>query len=227
MTHDPHLPTLEQIMNNNPFELVDTPWGHIEAWRASTLATGTMGALAQVYDVVRNDAAEVAARANEIEARKGLVQHLCDQIAEMQQRINTLADALEARHKADAEREEQERQFEEEPLSEPPGTDTELEAQDPPEIVADLEVGSHVPGGELHDIPPKDEGGFQEPPLETEDDAGGVPLSYGNVPTSYVRGRGPKDQAGELPEELEDLPVPPEPTGRAYPQPIAVSLNEE
>ena len=38
-------------MNSNPFELIDTPWGHIEAWRASTLATGTMGALSSVYDV--------------------------------------------------------------------------------------------------------------------------------------------------------------------------------
>ena len=31
----------------DPFELVDSPWGHIERWRALTLATGTMGALAQ------------------------------------------------------------------------------------------------------------------------------------------------------------------------------------
>src|SRR5262249_47302982 len=99
MTNNPHL------MNGSPFDLIDSPWGHIERWRASTLSTGTMGALAQVYDMVRNDAAETEARANEIEVRKGLVQHLCDQIAEMQQRINTLADALEARRRADEERE--------------------------------------------------------------------------------------------------------------------------
>src|SRR5262249_43831355 len=60
------------------------------------------------------------------------------------------------------------------------------------------------------------------------EDAGGVPLSYGNVPTSYVGG-GPKDAAGDLPKELEqDLPEPPpEPKGSVYPQPIAVSLNKE
>jgi hypothetical protein len=165
-----------------------------------------MGALAQVYDMVRNDAAEVEARANEVEVRKGLVQHLCDQVAAMQERINTLADALEARHKADAEREEQERQFEEEPISEPPGTGTEREAQEPPEIVTDLEVGSHVPGGELHDIPPKDESDLPEPPLGAEDD-------------------------GALPEELAKyagLDEPPEPPkGKVYSQPIAISLNKE
>jgi len=43
-----HLPTLEEILHRNPFDLVDSPWGKIEAWRASTMATGTMGALAQV-----------------------------------------------------------------------------------------------------------------------------------------------------------------------------------
>jgi hypothetical protein len=54
----------------NPFEIIESPWGHIERWRASTLATGTMGALAQVYDdIVRNDAAEAAARADAMEAR--------------------------------------------------------------------------------------------------------------------------------------------------------------
>jgi hypothetical protein len=61
-------------------------------------------------------------RLEEVTARKALVQHLCDQVAAMQERINRLADALEARHKADAEREERERLFEEEPLAEPPGT---------------------------------------------------------------------------------------------------------
>ena len=73
-----HLPTLD------PFEMIDSPWGHIEAWRASTLATGTMGALAQVYDVVRNDA---AARADEDAARASLIQHVCDKIAEFEKRF--------------------------------------------------------------------------------------------------------------------------------------------
>jgi hypothetical protein len=75
------------------------------------MSTGTMGALAQVYGIVRADADEAVARVEETIARKALVQRLCDQIAAMQDRINALADALEARHKADAEREERERQF--------------------------------------------------------------------------------------------------------------------
>jgi hypothetical protein len=181
---------------HDPFELVDSPWGHIERWRASTLATGTMGALAQVYNMVRNDAAEVAARADAMEARKGFVQHLCDQVAEMQQRINTLADALEARHKADAERAARDA-FEQEPLALPPGDPPGAD----PAIAADLNGGSHIPGGELHDVPAKSE--LPEPPLQA-------------------------DQGGDLPEELEDLPEPPEPPrGKVYPQPIAISLNEE
>src|SRR5262249_59652131 len=93
MTHDPRLPTLEQVMSSNPFELIDTPWGQMEAWRASTMATGTMGALAQVYDVVKNDAAKLRARADEATARTALIQHVCDKIAEFAKRF----DALEAR----------------------------------------------------------------------------------------------------------------------------------
>jgi hypothetical protein len=62
MTTDPRLPTLEEVMNGNPFDVIDSPWGHIERWRASTLATGTMGALQSVYDLVRADSAAFAAR---------------------------------------------------------------------------------------------------------------------------------------------------------------------
>jgi hypothetical protein len=105
---------------NDPFELVDSPWGHIEAWRASTLATGTMGALHQVYDIVRNDAAAAVARVEETENRKELVQRLCDMVAALQDRINTLADALEARHRAHEEEAQRQREFEEEPLTLPP-----------------------------------------------------------------------------------------------------------
>jgi ubiquinone biosynthesis protein UbiJ len=103
MTQATDLPALEQIATHDPFELIDSPWGHIEAWRASTLSTGTMGALHQVYDIVRNDAAAAVARVEETENRKELVQKLCDMVAALQDRINTLADALETRQRADAE----------------------------------------------------------------------------------------------------------------------------
>jgi hypothetical protein len=48
-----------------------------------------------LVELVRNDAAEAKARADATEARKSLVQHLCDQIAGMQERINRLEDALD------------------------------------------------------------------------------------------------------------------------------------
>ena len=126
--------------HEDPFEIIDSPWGHIEQWRASTLATGTMGALAQVYDIVRADAAEAVARADAMEARKALVQRLCDQVVELQARINTLADALEARHRADVEARERQQELDEEPIEEPPGTS------------ADAPAGRHNTG-DLHDLP--------------------------------------------------------------------------
>jgi hypothetical protein len=71
MTHDDaRLPTLEEVMNGSPFDIIDSPWGHIERWRASTLATGTMGALAQVYKMVRNDAAELEKKTAALDAKK-------------------------------------------------------------------------------------------------------------------------------------------------------------
>jgi hypothetical protein len=161
MTHDPHFPTLEQIMHNNPFELVDSPWGHIERWRASTLSTGTMGALAQVHAIVRDDAAAVAARADAEEARTALIQHLCDKVADFQRRFDDhvarLAKAEEQR-RAD---EEAQREFEEEPIELPPNLE--------PDIVED---DTHVPGGELHALPPSE---VPEPSLELEGDQSEFP----------------------------------------------------
>jgi hypothetical protein len=196
MTHDPHFPTLEQIMNNNPFELVDTPWGHIEAWRASTLATGTMGALAQVYDVVKNDTANLAVRADAEEARTALIQHLCAKVGEFEQRF----DALEARlaEAEDKRRADQEREAEfEEEIELPP----DFRNEPPPSAIEDADnTHQHEPGGELHSVRAKSE----EPDLEVE------------------------DTVGDLPKELEEPPDPvPEPRGRVYPQPTAISLNED
>jgi hypothetical protein len=71
MTTTARIPTLEEIMNgNNPYELVDTPFAteKMEAWRAQSIATGASGALAafhRLYEMVRNDAADAAARADE------------------------------------------------------------------------------------------------------------------------------------------------------------------
>jgi hypothetical protein len=64
---------------------------------------------------------------------------------------------------------------------------------------------TYEPTGELHTLPPK------EGPAS---DAGGVPLSYKNVPLSYVR---TKDQT--------EVPEPEHPSGSVVPQPTAIELN--
>jgi hypothetical protein len=104
----------------NPFDIIDSPWGHIERWRASTLSTGTMGALANVYDIVRSDSAAAAARADETEARNTLIQHLCAQVADFEHRfadhVARLAEAEDKRRADEAEA----RKFDEEPIDLPP-----------------------------------------------------------------------------------------------------------
>src|SRR6516164_6286754 len=197
MTHDPRLPTLEQLMSSNPFEMIDTPWGQMEAWRASTMAIGTMGALAQVAAIVRNDAAELEKKVVALDAKRHAVLNTVNRLLRIMSRVDALAsrvEALEAKHRAD---EQAAREFAEEPLTLPPDIH-EYQASTPP---AEFGDETHQPGGELHSVAAKEEPSSElpEPPQpETTSDAGGVPLSYGNVPTSYVRGRGPKDQAGDI-----------------------------
>jgi hypothetical protein len=248
MTLDPHLPTLEEIMNGSPFDIIDSPWGHIERWRASTLATGTMGALTQVAAIVKNDAAELEEKTAALDAKKSAVLSTVNKLLKFMSRVDQLTtrvEELEAKRKADQEEREQ---FEEEPLELPPDFDR---SQDlPPSKIGDDET--HTPSGELHSIAAKTEeeeepSELPEPPLETEADAGKVPLSYGNVPLSYVKGA-PRDatsrdqsllrpldataerraeQAGDLPEGLVEEPLEvPEPQGSVYPQPVSISLNK-
>jgi hypothetical protein len=94
-------------------------------------------------------------------------------------------------------------EFEEEPLSLPPHvveTDIPRDDQQPPDHP------THTPGGELHTLSPsapEDEQQLSEPPKA--DDIGGVPLSYGNVPTSYVRGQPDHVEF----EEQEPMEAPP------------------
>jgi len=207
MTRDPRLPTLEAIiMNGSPYDLVDTPFAteKIEAWRAQSIATGASGALAafhRLYEMVRNDAADASARADEAQAREALVKHLCDQVAAMQERINRLADALEERQRSDEAAAQHQRRFDEEPITLPPDL-SEYQTRTPPSEIGD---DTHQPGGELHALGPSKD---PDPSLE---------------PTA-VEG----DELGDLPEALRDLPDPvPEPQGKVYPQPVAISLNKE
>ena len=158
--------TLEQIMHNNPFELVDSPWGRMESWRASTMACGTMGALAQVYEIVRNDAAELQEKTVAFDAKKASVLRTVNKLLNFMSRVDALTsrvEALEAKHRAEGERQ---REFEE-PIEEPPGTE-EPQADD-----------THVPGGELHALVP-------EPSLELEADQGEFELPEPKDPTGTV-----------------------------------------
>jgi hypothetical protein len=71
---------------------------------------------------------------------------------------------------------------------------------DPPDPTV-IRDETHQPGGELHSIAAKE----PDPDLEIEGDA-----------------------VGDLPKEIEDPPDPvPEPRGSVYPQPTAISLNQE
>ena len=228
MVHDPHLPTLEQVMSrNDPFAIITTPLGAMERSRAEAMLIGTTSAIQSVLQTVRNDAAELEEKTVELDAKKHAVLSTVNRLLRFMSRVDALTsrvEALEAKHKAD---EATQRKLDEEPIELPPDI-AEYQTRTPPSEIGDE---THQPGGELHSIASKEEPSSElpEPPQpETTSDAGGVPLSYGNVPTSYVRGRGPKDQAGDIPKELEQgLPEPPpEPRGSVYPQPVSISLNE-
>jgi len=194
-------------MTPDPFELIDSPFaeGKIERWRAEAMAGGAMGALQNVYDIVRADASEAAARADAEQAREGLIAHVCDQITELSRRFDALearlAAAEDARRADVAAREE----FEEEPLALalPPDL-SEYQARTPPAGIVDVDE-THQPSGDLHAIAAKD-----EPPVADPED------------------RDDDDNVGDLPPGLADPPEPvPEPRGKVQPQPIAISLNQE
>ena len=175
----------------------------MERWRANAMATGTMGYLAQIYEMVRNDAAELEQKTAALDAKKSAVLSTVNRLLRFMSRVDALTsrvEALEAKRKAD---EAVQRKLDEEPIELPPDIFEKQTLAPPAEIGDD----THQPGGELHAVAPKDEpqSELPEPPLETED----------------------ADNVGDLPKELEDPPDPvPEPRGRVYPQPTAISLNK-
>jgi hypothetical protein len=202
MSNNLHLPTLEEIMNGSPFDIIDSPWGHIERWRASTIATGTMGALTQVAAIVRADAAELEEKTAALDAKKSAVLNTVNKLLKFMSRVDELTtrvEELEAKRKADQEKREQ---FEEEPLTLPPDI-SEYQASAPPSAIEDGDTPStHQPSGELHAIAAKE----PEPDL----------------PTTLTE----DDEIGDLPNELEEPPEPvPEPQGKVYPPPTALFGN--
>jgi hypothetical protein len=197
-------------MNGSPYDLVDTPFAteKMEAWRAQSLALGASGALAafhRLYELVRNDAADAAARADEAKAREALVAHLCDQVAAMQERINRLADQLEERQRAYDDAARHQRRLDEEPITLPPDI-AEYQAGAPPAKIESDDTPA--PSGELHAVAPEEEP--LADPKDRDDQC--------TLPNELQEGVPPAPSTYPNPE----LPEPP-----VVSQPIAVSLNEE
>jgi hypothetical protein len=195
-------PVVPSRLDPSQFEIVDSPIGRMERWRAASITAGMIGPLYDVVQIIRNDAAELQEKTVALDAKKHAVLSTVNRLLKFMSRVDSLTarmDALEAKLKAD---EEQQREFEAEPIPEPPGTVG-------PSVAADHNGSSHEPGGELHTVSPKD-----EPPSE--------------VPEPPLDGEAVRDSLGDLPQELRDLPDPVEPAkGQVYPQPVAISLNKE
>jgi hypothetical protein len=131
----------------NPMELVDTPSGKMERWRADALLIGETSALTDLIKQVHSDAVEAiddieareakcAAREEACAARERALGVTAAQVVNFIGRAAALFDKLQEA-KADAERE---------PLAAPPGSP----ATSSPD---DMHV---LPSGELHVIAPKD-----------------------------------------------------------------------
>src|SRR6516225_10785385 len=199
MVHDPHLPTLEQVMSrNDPFAIITTPLGAMERSRAEAMLIGTTSAIQSVLQTVRNDAAELEEKTVELDAKKHAVLSTVNRLLRFMSRVDALTsrvEAFEAKRRAD---EAQQREFEEEPTL-PPDIH-EYQTRTPPAEIGDE---THTPGGELHAVAPKEEPDLADP-------------------------KDHEDNIGDLPREIEDPPEPvPEPRGQVYPQPTAISLNKE
>ena len=53
----PSHPPVRAYDGENPFDLVDSPYGRIERWRAVALSTGEVGAMTVLIKQIQNDAA--------------------------------------------------------------------------------------------------------------------------------------------------------------------------
>jgi len=187
MTHDPRLATLEQVMNaSSPFELVDTPIGKMEKWRAETLLIGSTSGIQDVYHAIRADAAAQEARANADKAQHALLRRFFSTVGKFLDGVGHVVSRVEAaeeKRRADARAEQAAREFEEEPLTLPPDL-AERQTSAPPTKIED---DTNQPGGELHAVPAKEDPEDTPPPPEELDEpfAGD---DMGDVPMCSVRG---------------------------------------
>ena len=126
------------------------------------MATGTMGALAQVAAIVRSDAAALQERTVAFDAKKASVLRTVNKLLSFMSRVDALTSRVEALEKKRRADEAAAREFEE-PIEEPPGTSDD----------------THAPGGELHALVP-------EPALELEGDEAETELPEPKDPTGTV-----------------------------------------
>jgi hypothetical protein len=173
----------------NPFELVDSPWGEIETWRAAALATGTMGCLTEVYSQVRNDAAELTARekehASRADAELSLARSVVAKLDALNTRLTRLEEAQQAR---EAKAREDQRQLEDpEDIELPPGLGEIGEISELPlDNPADTSDDTPPPDGHLHSVGPShDKHKEQLAELEKDDATDEGP---GDLPPELLEG---------------------------------------
>jgi hypothetical protein len=135
----------------NPMDLVDTPSGKMERWRADAMLVGETSALTELIKQVHNDAEATIADTVSREAAVSAREQACDdrekahaisvtRFVDFVGQAAALFDRIE-KQRADAERQAAE------PLAHPPGSP--LPGED--------DAPSHTPSGDLHAIlPPKD-----------------------------------------------------------------------
>jgi hypothetical protein len=164
-----------------------------------------MGALADVYAMVRADAAAATARADEAKARTALIRDLCTKVDAAHTRLDNLVAELAAEREARRADAARQAKLDEEELTLPPDLQ-DFQARNPSKEVGD---DTHQPGGELHSLDPKEEEPeLEDPDLELEDSA---------VASAD------DDNIGDLPKELAQEPDPvPEPKGKYLPPPTAL-----
>ena len=188
----------------DPWEMLDTPWGHMPAWKAATYATGTTEAAMRAYEQVRNDSASIVARHDAREAALNARQDSLD-ARERQLAVNTtqfvdfVGKASVLFHKIQKARAD----AEEEPLPLPPGH----KSEEPEPTLNEEASDASLPGD-------------PSPPAATQ--------------SAPLMGKDPGDPRGDFPRlnraitrEQTEFPDPELPKPPVQQQPVAAGLDEE
>jgi hypothetical protein len=189
----------------NPNEIIrGTSWGDIPAWKASTLATGSMGAYSEYMKSVRADALDAE---HAIAKARDAEEELNEREANLLARERALEDGtLKLRHMIDRaaamiEDLESARRADQEPLPLPPTEEPEELTEDPPPS-EDPEIA-------------EDEGDLE--PLKAK----------GEEPNDAATGAFPNELDLTAPPATGNYPTLEQPEPPQVPQPPAISLNAE